>query len=162
MVSWYWAKAWALFIPPVSWTWVNTMERTQTGTDFNVLSWISHRTRFIQASFCPTRAWKQEWRWRWSGCQATQRRNIVPSGPPHPTASTQCGTRSLLFLRRFISVQKFKKKKKKRWMCRCKSSSISALCCNCCLSWRLPLLLWWIGPAARNGLSQNCGSRRER
>lgn len=70
---------------------------------------LSCLSRSFRASFCPTRMWKRVLRWRWLGCQETPRRNIAQSGPPHPMPLTQCGMKSLLFLKRCISVEKITK-----------------------------------------------------
>lgn len=94
-------EAWPLFIPPVSRTRASTIGPQQTHAVTFMSCFTSRLTRFTQASSCPTRAWKRAWRWKSSGSRATPRRNIAPSGPPRPTPSTQCGTRSLSCLRRF-------------------------------------------------------------
>ncbi len=164
--SWYsadsaWVQTWALFISFVSWTCVHTKEHIHTVYHFTYACphiIFTCLTRSTQASFFLTRMWKQESRWRWLGCRETPRRNIAPSGPPHPTPLTQCGMRSLLFLRRCVG----------------RHTSDIYMLVNV-FQWAKPLqphvvaaalifllLLWWIDPAPRNGLSKNCGPWRER
>lgn len=96
-------KTWALLISTESWTWIHTTGHVHTQPSSQAYAChciLLILLRSTRASFCLTRAWKLAWRWRWSGCRETPRRNIAPSGPPHPTPSTQCGTRSPLSLRR--------------------------------------------------------------
>lgn len=134
--SWYsadsaWVKTWALFISTVSWTWVHTPHIHTLNHFIRTCPQIllACLARSIRASFCLTRTWKQESRWRWSGCRETPKRNIAPSGPPHPTPLTRCGMRSPLFLRRCVSVDKHI-----QYMCLCELSYYSSLCCCCCWS----------------------------
>lgn len=104
MVSWYWARKPGLYLYPS----VGQYNRTQSRvTPFAFTPCFTSRllARFTRASSCPTRAWKRAWRWKSSGSRATPRRNIAPSGPPRPTPSTQCGTRSPSFSRRFAPIR---------------------------------------------------------
>ena len=119
-------------------------------------------TRSIPASFYLTRMSKQGLRWRWLGCRGTPRRNIAPSGPPHPTPLTLCGMRSLLSLRRCVSVHQ---------SCSNMHISTDKSECVCVSSWPAVLLLLvlicllllsLIDSAPRNGLFENCSPWRKR
>lgn len=118
--------------------------------------------RSIRASFCLTRMWKQESKWRSLGCRETPRRSIAPSGPPHPTPLTQCGMRSLLFSRRCVWVDKnfqiYVRVNVFVWNQPFCLGLVLLL-----LFFLIYLLLsWWIDPAPRNGLSKTCSPWRER